>query len=917
MKAQIPRATYRLQFTKDFGFRDAATLAPYLAKLGVSHVYASPYLRARPGSTHGYDIVSHTELNPELGDAASFAAMNAAFRENGLGQILDFVPNHMGVGGADNSWWLDVLEWGPASEFAGWFDIDWEPDRRYLQNKVLVPFLGEQYGAVLEAGGLELKFDTDAGTLSVWAYDTHKLPVCPPHYARILGDRHPGLEALADAFGHLSAGGLHAAARARGLKAELADGVRTDPEWYAAIRFAVARFKGQIGDIESWERLDGLIRDQHWRPAYFRVAADDINYRRFFNINDLAGIRMETPEVFDHAHSLVFALLRDGILDGLRLDHVDGLLDPKAYCLRLREKAPRPFYLIVEKILAPHERVRDEWRVEGTTGYEFANLVTGLLIHPAGEEPLTRFYREFTGDHREFAAIVRDAKMYIMENEMASELNVLAREAARVARSNPRTADFTNNVLQRALKNTIACFPVYRTYVDGGSTAGKADRRDIEWAVSHARRLDPALDPSVFDFLQDLLTCDLVARPRSGFSRVAVARVAMRAQQYSGPVMAKGLEDTAFYRYNRMLALNEVGGHPDKFCVNLAAFHHANLERARHTPHAMLSTSTHDTKRGEDTRARLAVLSEAADNWSREVKVWSRMLRGSEEKTSRDSLDSSDEYVFYQLLFGAWPADLSVSDGEGIAALRTRLEGAMVKAMREAKTHTTWASPNAAYEGAVLSFMGKALDASRANPFLDSFSSFLARYAPFGMRNSLVQTVLKMTVPGTPDIYQGAELWDLSLVDPDNRRPVDFQARAALVNRDRTTKLTELLENWQDGRIKLQLISDLLQLRRQHPNLFLGAGYTPLHATGVAAERICAFVRQNSEVAIIVAASLYPTMANGEWGETTSLAPPEQQEAGWFSLFDQSPIVLINGILRPADLFKVLPVAVLVRTAHP
>ncbi|MBA3517442.1 MAG: malto-oligosyltrehalose synthase, partial [Rhizobiales bacterium] len=808
----VPRATYRLQLNKDFGFDQAAALAPYLARLGVSHVYTSSYLRARPDSTHGYDIVSHTELNPELGDAESFERMAAAFRQNGLGQVLDFVPNHMGVGGADNPWWLDVLEWGPQSDYAGWFDIDWEPDRNYLQNKLLAPILGDQYGAVLESGALQLRFDTESGSLAVWAYDAHKLPICPLHYGRILGDKHPALERLGDAFAHLSTWRPHIARRALDLKAELAELAARDPEVADAVRKAVGRFNGQAGDFESWGRLDSLIREQYWRAAHFRVAADDINYRRFFNINDLAGIRMELPELFDHAHSLVFRHLADGTLDGLRLDHVDGLLDPKGYCLRLREKAPRPFYLVVEKILAPHESIREDWGVDGTTGYEFANLVTGLLIDPAGEEPLTRFYAEFTGSHEAFGDIVRDAKLGIMENEMASELNVLARDAARVARSHPRTADFTNNVVRRALKAIIACFPVYRTYVDASAAPTEADRRDIDWAVAQARRIDSALDPSVFEFLHKLLTCDLVAEPRSGFSRVAVVRVAMRAQQYSGPVMAKGLEDTAFYRYNRMLALNEVGGHPDQFRVSIGAFHHANAQRAKRTPQAMLSTSTHDTKRGEDTRARLAVLSEVAEDWAQQVLLWSRMIRARSASSEGDAPpDRNEEYVFYQLVLGAWPPELAPGSLEaaGVDAFRVRIEGAMVKSMREAKVHTTWAAPNSAYEDAVLRFVRHALDASRTNPFLESLAGFQGRIAPLGIRNSIVQVVLKLTVPGVPDIYQGAELWDFSLVDPDNRRPVDYATRKKLLDamdangRSGRPDLASLLETWRDGRIKL------------------------------------------------------------------------------------------------------------------
>jgi (1->4)-alpha-D-glucan 1-alpha-D-glucosylmutase len=912
---QIPRATYRLQLSKDFGFADVAALAPYLAELGVSHVYTSPYLRARPGSTHGYDIVSHNELNPELGTRQAFDAMVAAFRQHGLGHILDFVPNHMGVGGADNPMWLDVLEWGPDSEYSGWFDIDWDPERRYLHNKLLVPLLGDQYGAVLESGLLVLRFDAEEGSFAVWAYDTHKLPICPLDYQTILGADHPVLERLGDAFGHLSTSRLHIARRAAELRAELAERVAEDAEVTRAVLRRVEAFNGRTGELASWGALDRLIKGQFWRPAHFRVAADDINYRRFFDINDLAAIRMELPEVFDQAHELVLRLLEVGAIDGLRIDHIDGLFDPKAYCLRLREKGPRPFYLVVEKILAPHESLREDWPVEGTTGYEFANLVTGLLVDPAGEDALTRIYCDFTGNREGFEGVVRQAKLHIMENAMASELHVLAREAGRVARSHPNTADFTTNVLHRALTQIVACFPVYRTYVDG-SQPTEADRRDIDWAVAQARRADTLVDASVFDFLHKVLTCDLVAQPRSGYSRVAVTRTAMRFQQFSGPVMAKGLEDTAFYRYNRLLALNEVGGAPDRFGVSLPQFHAANLQRAQRTPHALLSTSTHDTKRGEDTRARLAVLSELAEDWGQQVALWSRMLRARHAATTEDiPPDSNDEYAFYQLVVGAWPPELSAEplDQTTLDAFCARIEGAMLKSMREAKVHTSWATPNTAYEDAVLDFVRYALDGRRTNPFLDGLRSFLEQLAPLGAWNSLVQTVLKLTVPGVPDIYQGAELWDLSLVDPDNRRPVDFASRRELLQRVKGAPDGDH-RGPVDGAVKLRMIVDLLQVRRRNPALFERGAYEALAAKGPDAGRICAFMRSTDEVELVVAALLFPTrgMPHPDRDATVLVVPEgKQPDAGWLSLFDGQRCE--NEPLTAAAIFSRLPVAVLIR----
>ncbi|MGQ9370586.1 malto-oligosyltrehalose synthase [Azospirillum sp. ST 5-10] len=924
VEGPVPRATYRLQFNKDFGFPAAAGLAPYLARLGVSHVYASPYLAARPGSTHGYDIVDHNALNPEIGDRTAFDGMVRAFRREGLGQVLDFVPNHMGVGGADNRFWLDVLEWGPDSEYAGYFDIDWAPDRPDLQDKVLVPFLGDQYGAVLHAGQLLLRFDAEAGGFAVWAYDSHKLPVCPLDYGRILGDGDPVLERFGDDFANLPAHRPNVARRAADLKAELAEAVRAQPAVARAVEDAVAALNGRPGQPESFRRLHDLIERQHWRAAYFRVAADDINYRRFFNINDLAGLRMEQPELFDHAHRLVFDLLGDGTLDGLRLDHVDGLLDPKGYFRRLREKAPRPFYLVVEKILARHERLREDWAVDGTSGYEFANLVGGLLVDPAGEEAFSRLYADLTGQDRPFADIVHDCKIGIMEQEMASELNVLAREAARIARSNALTRDFTKNILHQGLKEVVASFPVYRTYIDG-SEPDTADRRDVDWAVAQARRAPNAPDASVFDFLHALLTTDLVGRPRSGFSRQAVVRLAMKVQQYSGPVMAKGLEDTAFYRYNRLVSLNEVGGHPDHFGVSLAAFHHANAERARRWPNAMLGTSTHDTKRGEDTRARLNVLSEMPEEWERQVRTWSRILRarrGDVEGTAAP--DRNDEYLLYQLLVGAWPAELTgigLPEPVPMKDFTVRMEGALIKSLREAKVHSTWAAPDQEYEEAFLGFLRDALDVTRPNAFLEAFLPFQERVAGHGVRNSLVQTVLKLTVPGVPDIYQGAELWDLSLVDPDNRRPVDYEARARLLDAvedrlaaDRPGALAGMLERWRDGAVKLAVIATVLRDRRRQADLYAEGTYEPLPAEGEQAERICAFARRRDRQAVVVAVARFPARGEGGpgWLRTGVPMPDDPAAPRWRDLFTGRVLEASDGRLRAEALFGCLPVSVLV-----
>jgi (1->4)-alpha-D-glucan 1-alpha-D-glucosylmutase len=874
---------------------------------------------------HGYDIVDHHALNPELGTEEEFEDFIAALKQNHLGQILDFVPNHMGVGGADNPLWLDVLEWGPDSAYSGWFDIDWEPEAPYLRDKLLVPFLAGQYGEELYAGNLVLKFEEEAGSFAVWAYNSHKLPICPLYYAQILGDAHPELERLGDAFRGLPRWRPQVGRRASDLKQELAQAARSRADVREAVEAAVRSFNGAAGAPASWRNLDALIANQYWRAAYFRVAADDINYRRFFNINDLAGIRMELPQVFEQTHELVLRLMAEGVLDGLRIDHVDGLLNPKEYLGRLRAAgrtaSDTPFYLVVEKILSLHESLRDDWPVDGSTGYEFANLVLGLLIDPAGEESITRTYAQFTGERATFKEIVRDCKLRIMRNEMAGELNVLAREAARVAHQNPTTSDFTQNVLRRAIREVVACFPVYRTYVDAEGNAAEEDRRDLNWAMTQARSHED-VDQSVFDFVEKLISGDLVMKPRSGFSRRAVLRCSMKLQQYSGPVMAKGLEDTAFYRYNRFVALNEVGGHPEQFGISISKFHKANCERAKRWPDTMLATSTHDTKRGEDTRARLAVLSEMPGEWKSQVQAWSRILRARRGDIEGAAPPSrNEEYLFYQLLVGTWPVELTGGkdlDPVALNAYAVRLNNAMVKSIREAKVHSTWASPNRAYEDAVIAFVDSALQPEESGAFFASFLPFQESVARLGARNSLVQTTLKLTAPGMPDIYQGADLWDLSLVDPDNRRPVNYEERIRLLDQieadgDQSAP-SELLDQWENGAIKLFVTARLLKLRAERPEVFSSGGYDALLATGSNSEVVCSFARSYESDAVVVAVARFPFYVERmeDWGDTAIPIPGAVSGA---RLRDVLSGQAIEGDteLRAESVFRHLPVAVLVK----
>jgi (1->4)-alpha-D-glucan 1-alpha-D-glucosylmutase len=917
-----PRATYRIQFTKEFGFADAAAIAPYLSALGISHVYTSPYLQARPGSKHGYDITDHSALDRELGGEEGFRHMLQAFRENRLEHILDYVPNHMGVGGADNPFWLDVLEWGQHSPYAGWFDIDWDSHSEYLAGKLLVPFLGAQYGAELESGKIELKFDAEHGEFAVWLYDTHKLPITPITYPKILDKGTLELERLADEFSSLPRIPTEVRGVAQQLKAKLADLAANNGASRAAIDAAVTSFRGRPGHLDTWRKLDSLIREQYWRPTHFRVAADDINYRRFFNISDLAGIRMELPSVFEHTHKLALKLLRSGDVQGLRIDHIDGLYNPKEYLERLRTRVGTPFYLIVEKILAPHESLRRDWPVEGTTGYEFCAQVTALLVDPAAEPLLTNFYQDFTNECEPFVDIVRQCKLKIMENEMASELETLSDDAVHIARQSPRTTDFTQNILHRALKETIACFPVYRTYVDG-TERNEVDERYIHWAIAQALKNEQELDPSVFNFLQNLLTGQIAELSDSGFSRHSVIRFAMRAQQVSGPVMAKGLEDTALYRYSRFIALNEVGSLPDQFGLSAATFHKENRRRAENWPRTMLATSTHDVKRGEDARARLAALSLVPEQWIDRVPAWSRILRARRGDVEGGAPPApNDEYLFYQNLVGTWPAEMTLPnelDRALLAQYVVRLQQAMIKSLREARVRSNWTSPNTSYETAVSEFVRDALNPDISATFLENFLPFQQQIAELGVRNSLVQTTLKITSPGVPDFYQGSDLWNLSLPDPDNRRSVDFAARRRLLDsfdslkrKNRVEALQALLQNWHDGGIKLALTTLLLEFRNEHADLFETGAYEPLQVgENGAGAGVCAFVRAKGDDTCLVAVSLDARRGARDHANEKLAPGAHSSLTEWRDVITEKRFRLTNGLLNLSEIFLELPVAVL------
>ena len=860
----VPRATYRLQLNAGFGFAEAAALAPYLGRLGVSHAYLSPILKAQPGSTHGYDIVDHAAINPELGTLEAFRGLAATLRAEGIGIILDIVPNHMGIGGSANRQWLDVLEWGEASRFAGWFDIDWQPANAALRGKVLAPLLDRPLAEALRAGKISLRHDAEGGSLSVWVDGYHRLPLALPSYGAMLSEV-PGLTELAAEFGALRSGDVEGGA---GLKARLGDRLDGDRAAAGELEARLEQFDGQT--------VAAILQVQHWRLSGGSVADDEINYRRFFAISDLAGLRIERPEVFDAVHALTFELVAEGLVDGLRIDHIDGLLDPKAYCLKLRASAPRPLYIVAEKILAADEALPADWGLDGTTGYEFAAMVNPLLVDPAAEAVLSEFHRRLTGAATDPAEIEYAAKLAVMESELAAELDALSWRLASFSATVAPERELTRLGLKRGLRAIVAAMPVYRTYVDGNGAA-PADRQAVEAAVATARARDGDLDPAVIDFLGGLL---------SGRAGEAGLELVQRIQQFTGPVMAKGLEDTALYRTNRLVSLNDVGERPAPFALSVAAFHAANAARAAALPHSMIGTSSHDSKRGEDSRARLAALSGHAADWVVRVPGWLDRLR----TLDAPAIDADDAYLFLQLLLGAWPGDSS-------STLTDRLVEAMRKSLREARLRSNWRRPDAVYEGKVEAFIRVALEGSRDNPFLTDFSRFEQSMAAHGALNGLIETVLKLTAPGVPDIYQGAELWEQSLVDPDNRRPVDFALRRRLLAAGELPWAA--FEHFRDGAVKLAVIGRLLKLRSAHPALFAEGSYEPLAVGGADAERVCAFLRRRDETALLVAVRLYPWRPEGTMsiGLSADLAALRWHDALGDEVADPSAPLAFRGPL--------------------
>ncbi|MGH9039715.1 MAG: malto-oligosyltrehalose synthase [Acidimicrobiia bacterium] len=872
-----PLSTYRLQFQPAFGFDAAAGLAPYLARLGVSHLYSSPYLQAAPGSTHGYDVVDHSRVNAELGGSEAHARMCAALEAAGLGQVLDIVPNHMAVT-AGNAWWWDVLENGPSSQYASYFDVDWDPPEAKLRSTLLMPILGDHYGRELEAGEIQLR--RQGGHFTVHYYE-HALPVAPRSLddllaAAALHCASPELESLATAFGRLPpswATDRQSVRERHRDKEVLADTltrlVESEPELAQALDTEVARINADP------DALDVLLERQNYRLAFWRTAGRELDYRRFFDIHTLAALRVEDQAVFEDTHELVAGWLAAGVLDGLRIDHPDGLRDPEGYLRRLTELAPDA-WVVVEKILEPGERLPTTWPVAGTTGYDFANRVTGVLIDPAGEEELTTAYTAFSRCTTAWPEVVWEKKHLVMQEVLSAEVNWLTGLAVEVGERHRRYRDYTRHELHESVREIVAAFPVYRTYVVPGTEPTPADVAHVDEALKVAKERRPDLDGPLIDFLGEVL----LGRHRGPAEDELVART----QQVTGPVMAKGVEDTAFYTWTRLTPLNEVGGDPGHFGVSLDEFHREN-ERIQETwPATMLCTSTHDTKRSEDVRARLALLSEDPSGFVDAVAAWSAHNR---RHRTGDLPDRNVEWLLYQTLVGAWPLPVD------------RAVAYIEKAAKEAKENTTWVDPDPAYDAALRSFVEGALG---DDTFVGLVEEFVAPLVRPGRINSLTMALLKLTSPGVPDIYQGNELWDLSLVDPDNRRPVDWELRARLLEEAEALTPAEAWSSRQDeGLPKLVLTQRALHLRRRRPEPFRAA-YEPIRTEGAKAGHCVAFVR-GGEVAAVA-----PRLVRGlgdEWADTRLALPPGE----WIDVLDGER--RFEGSVDVADLLAQFPVALL------
>lgn len=952
---RVPVSTYRLQFGPHLSCADATRLCDYLETMGAGAVYASPLFRAREGSSHGYDVVDHNAIDPQIGNETDFRALAECLGSKGMGLILDLVPNHMGIDDPHNVWWQDVLANGRSSPYAQFFDIEWNSPKKELEGVVLVPALGDQYGKVLEEQQLHLTFHDGF----VLEYFSQRFPIAMRTWPMILA------RALAGQLGHLAPDdparieleSIVTSLRRLPDKNEqdpaiIEEGrreqqvarrrlmalVRESPAVEEAIEATARLINGKRGEPRSFDLLEGLLAEQAYRLSHWRVAADEINYRRFFDVNSLAAIHVEIPQVFQAVHALTFRFLRSGWVTGLRVDHPDGLLDPEQYFAWLQEgfratfvergepvpPGPRPLYVVAEKILGSEERLRGSWTVAGTTGYDFLNWLNGIYVDRHSALAMKKCYSEFTGIEPRFSTLYYESKKTILDVVMSSELRMLAQRLDRISEQHRWSRDFTLATLEKMLAEVIARFPVYRSYVRSGADGvSEEDERLIHTALRLARRHNPAVSQSVFDFLASVLLC----RHPEGLTPDDIAErreFVLRFQQLTGPVTAKGLEDTAFYRVYPLVSLNDVGGEPAEFGMSLEEFHRRTAERAETWPYSMSASTTHDTKRSEDVRARINVLSELPDEWSQTVNRWhalnrhyTRMVEGAEVP------DANEEYLFYQTLIGTWP--LTPFDRASRDEYIGRLVTYMLKATKEAKLNTSWINPNAEHDTALEQFVRGAL-AEENLAFEESVAAFQDRIICPGLINSLAQLVVKIAAPGVPDFYQGTELWTFTLVDPDNRRPIDFltaQKQLDSLRRhfadDPASVLRDVRKQWKDGRIKLLTTWRSLICRRSQPNLFLRGKYLPLTVSGELSSHVCAFARVHHEQwAIAIAPRLIAHLPRKEammleprlWRDTF-VELPETAPQNWQNAITTVRLAMHEHRIVLSEAFADLPVAIL------
>ena len=976
--ARVPISTYRVQMHKGFAFADAQAIVGYLKQLGIGDLYSSPIFEARPGSMHGYDLTRHDRLNPELGGDEGFSSLSGELQRQGLGLLLDIVPNHMGVGN-DSIWWQDVLENGHASRYSEYFDIDWKPLKPALRNKLLLPILGDQYGAELERKHIQVSIED--GRPLIHYYD-HTMPVAPRTVNLIFDHAGGGANPMPQSFYELlqqieeipphesSNDDLKEQRRTQlaDLMPRLRDALRSE-EMQPLIKHALEAINGVEGDPHSFDRLHLLLDAQPYRLASWRTSAEEINYRRFFDVNDLVGLRMENPEVFAATHCLIRRLIASHQVTGLRIDHCDGMFNPRQYLIRLQllylasqcagevpqqetaangiersildpvrgynwSQSQGPLYTVVEKILEPREYLPPEWPVRGTSGYDFVYLANGIFIQSANEKRFDVLYAQVLGHPADADEIIYRSKLQVMQTALASEVYALTNLLSRIAASNRKARDFTDNILETVLRHAIAAFPVYRTYIDDRGEYGARDVAFLRFAIARAKRLNPDIDASAFDFLRETLLLQNSSPAAKQKPDPQVLYFALKFQQLTGPVMAKGVEDTAFYVYTRFLSSNEVGGSAKSFGISLDTLHQSNQERLKHSPDTMLTTSTHDTKRSEDVRNRLNVLSELPQLWSASVHRWQRMNSKFKQKMEdgRIAPDSNEEYLLYQTILGAWPWQMeSQEDREKYVE---RLKQYAFKALSEAKVNLSWINPDPEYIKAVHSFITAIMmpgPRGKESPFVASLSTLLPQLQLFGALNSLAQVVLKTAVPGIPDFYQGNELWELTLVDPDNRRPVDFSQRAGYLNALQAlseregagTVCREVLASLADGRAKLWTTHRALQLRQQEHAIFRRGEYVTLEVAGDHQENVIAFLRRDpvSERSVLAVLPRFAcTLMRGKaelplgeaWGKD-QLRIPVPPGTRYTNVFTgESVTVTEQQTVALGSIFGIYPVALLV-----